>query len=49
MNISSLHMPAGRPAIFVAEGDARRLAFLLSGGRDGARDAGHLRELRAEL
>ena len=49
MNIQSLHMPAGRPAIFVAEGDARRLAFLLSGRRDGAHDAGHLRALRAEL
>lgn len=49
MNIPALHMPAGRPAIFVAEGDARRLAFLLSGGREQAHDAGHLRELRAEL
>ena len=49
MNYSSLHLPAGRPAIFVAEGDARRLTFLLSGERDGAHDLMHLRELRAEL
>jgi len=50
MNTTALHMPAGRPAIFVAEGDARRLAFLLSGGRDpGSHDLAHLRELRAEL
>jgi regulator of nucleoside diphosphate kinase len=43
-------MAAGRPAIFVAEGDARRLAFLLSDGRDtGRHDLAHLRELRAEL
>lgn len=42
-------MPAGRPAIFVAEGDARRLSFLLDGGREGAHDLAHLRELRAEL
>jgi regulator of nucleoside diphosphate kinase len=43
-------MAAGRPAIFVAEGDARRLAFLLSGGRDaGTHDHAHLSELRAEL
>jgi regulator of nucleoside diphosphate kinase len=45
-----MHMAAGRPAIFVAEGDARRLAFLLSGERGaGAHDLAHLRELRAEL
>lgn len=50
MNTSALHLPAGRPAIFVAEGDARRLAFLLSEGRDsGSHDLAHLRELRAEL
>lgn len=49
MSFSPLHMPAGRPAIFVAEDDARRLSFLLSGGRDGAHDLAHLRELRAEL
>lgn len=49
MNISSLHLPAGRPAIFVAEGDARRLNFLLHGDRDGAHDVAHLRELRDEL
>jgi regulator of nucleoside diphosphate kinase len=49
MNTSPLHMAAGRPAIFVAEGDARRLAFLLSGERDGTHDLLHLRELRAEL
>jgi len=50
MNTPALHMAAGRPAIFVAEGDARRLAFLLSGGRDsGSHDLAHLRELRAEL
>lgn len=41
-------MPAGRPAIFVAEDDARRLSFLLSGGR-AAHDLAHLRELRSEL
>jgi len=49
MSISPLHLPAGRPAIFVAEGDARRLSFLLNGGREGAHDLAHLRELRAEL
>ncbi|HEX6636022.1 MAG TPA: nucleoside diphosphate kinase regulator [Steroidobacteraceae bacterium] len=49
MSISSLHLPAGRPAIFVAEGDARRLTFLLHGDRDGVRDVAHLRELRDEL
>lgn len=49
MSFSSLHMPAGRPAIFVAEGDARRLSFLLSGDHDGVHDLAHLRELRAEL
>jgi regulator of nucleoside diphosphate kinase len=50
MNSTALHMAAGRPAIFVAEGDARRLAFLLSDGRDsGTHDLAHLRELRAEL
>jgi regulator of nucleoside diphosphate kinase len=42
-----MHMAAGRPAIFVAEDDARRLAFLLLEG--GAHDSAHLRELRAEL
>ena len=50
MNSTTLHMAAGRPAIFVAEDDARRLTFLLSGGRDaGTHDLAHLRELRAEL
>lgn len=49
MSFSPLHMPAGRPAIFVAEGDARRLGFLVNGDRDGAHDLAHLRELRAEL
>jgi regulator of nucleoside diphosphate kinase len=49
MSFSPLHLPAGRPAIFVAEGDARRLSFLLNGGREGAHDLAHLRELRAEL
>ncbi|MDF3019715.1 MAG: rnk [Steroidobacteraceae bacterium] len=49
MSFSPLHLPAGRPAIFVAEGDARRLSFLLDGGREGAHDLAHLRELRAEL
>ncbi len=50
MNSLPLHMAAGRPAIFVAEDDARRLAFLLDGGRDAAtHDLAHLRELRAEL
>lgn len=50
MNASVLHMAAGRPAIYVAEGDARRLATLLGGTRDAdAHDQGHLRELRAEL
>jgi regulator of nucleoside diphosphate kinase len=48
MNTMPLHMAAGRPAIFVAENDARRLAFLLDGER-GAHDSAHLRELRAEL
>lgn len=42
-------MAAGRPAIFVAEDDARRLAFLLSGHEAGFHDLAHLRELRAEL
>jgi regulator of nucleoside diphosphate kinase len=43
-------MAAGRPAIVVAEEDARRLAFLLSGDRPSAsHDVAHLRELRAEL
>jgi regulator of nucleoside diphosphate kinase len=50
MNSTALHMAAGRPAIFVAEHDARRLAFLLDAGRPGgAHDSAHLRELRAEL
>jgi regulator of nucleoside diphosphate kinase len=49
MNSTALHMAAGRPAIFVAEGDARRLAFLLSGRESGSHDLAHLRELRAEL
>jgi regulator of nucleoside diphosphate kinase len=50
MNSLPLHMAAGRPAIFVAEDDARRLAFLLDGGRgSAAHDLAHLRELRAEL
>ena len=45
-----MHLAAGRPAIFVAEDDARRLAFLLSGDRDvGTHDQAHLRELRDEL
>jgi regulator of nucleoside diphosphate kinase len=48
MNSLPMHMAAGRPAIFVAEDDARRLAFLLSGD-GGAHDLAHLRELRAEL
>lgn len=47
MNTMPLHMSAGRPAIFVAEDDARRLAFLLD--RTGAHDSTHLRELRDEL
>ncbi len=47
MNTIPMHLPAGRPAIFVAEDDARRLAFLLVDG--GAHDSAHLRELRAEL
>jgi regulator of nucleoside diphosphate kinase len=43
-------MAAGRPAIFVAEDDARRLASLLDADAGtGARDLAHLRELRAEL
>jgi regulator of nucleoside diphosphate kinase len=43
-------MAAGRPAIFVAEEDARRLASLLDADAGmGARDLAHLRELRAEL
>lgn len=50
MNSMPLHMAAGRPAIFVAEHDARRLAFLLDADRTGgAHDSTHLRELRAEL
>jgi regulator of nucleoside diphosphate kinase len=49
MNYPALHMAAGRPAIFVVEDDARRLAFLLSGDRDGGHDQAHLRELRDEL
>ena len=49
MNSSPLHMLAGRPAIVVAEDDARRLAFLLSSGSDASHDSAHLRELRAEL
>jgi regulator of nucleoside diphosphate kinase len=50
MNSSPLHLSAGRPAIVVAEDDARRLAFLLQEDRDGgAHDAAHLRELRDEL
>jgi len=49
MNSMPLHMAAGRPAIFVAEGDARRLSFLLSGRDSAAHDLAHLRELRAEL
>jgi regulator of nucleoside diphosphate kinase len=48
MNSIPMHMAAGRPTIYVAEDDARRLAFLLSGER-GAHDLVHLRELRAEL
>jgi regulator of nucleoside diphosphate kinase len=49
MNTTTLHMPAGRPAIVVAEGVARRLSFLLSEKADALHDAVHLRELRAEL
>ena len=50
MNTTPLHMAAGRPAIFVAESDARRLGFLLSGARATAtHDLAHLHELRAEL
>lgn len=50
MNSSVMHLAAGRPAIFVAEDDAKRLAFLLSGDRDsGSHDQIHLRELRDEL
>jgi regulator of nucleoside diphosphate kinase len=43
-------MAAGRPAIFVAEHDARRLAFLLDADRTGgAQYSTHLSEMRAEL
>ena len=49
MNAVALHLPAGRPAIVVAEGDARRLAFLLDGRSATSHDATHLAELRAEL
>jgi regulator of nucleoside diphosphate kinase len=49
MNYPALHMAAGRPAIFVVEDDARRLAFLLSGDREDGHDQAHLRELRDEL
>jgi regulator of nucleoside diphosphate kinase len=44
-----MHLPAGRPAIVVAEDDARRLSFLLHDREGRAHDAAHLRELRAEL
>ncbi len=49
MNAVALQLPAGRPAIVVAEGDARRLAFLLEGRSATSHDAAHLAELRAEL
>jgi regulator of nucleoside diphosphate kinase len=49
MNSIALHLPAGRPAIIVAEDDARRLAFLLDGRGASSHDAAHLGELRAEL
>jgi regulator of nucleoside diphosphate kinase len=49
MNSTAMHLAAGRPTIIVAEDDARRLAYLLSAGRDGSHDAAHLRELRDEL
>src|SRR5688500_18329120 len=50
MNASPSHLPAGRPAIFVTDADARRLAFLLDAGRrNPEHDHAHLRELRAEL
>jgi regulator of nucleoside diphosphate kinase len=49
MNSPALHMAAGRPAIFVVEEDARRLAFLLSGDRGDGHDHTHLRQLRDEL
>ena len=44
-----MHLAAGRPAIFVAEDDAKRLTFLLSGDRGGGLDQAHLHELRGEL
>jgi regulator of nucleoside diphosphate kinase len=47
MNTIALHMAAGRPAIFVAEDDARRLATLLLDGNTA--DSANLRELRSEL
>jgi regulator of nucleoside diphosphate kinase len=49
MNSQPMHMLAGRPAILVAEDDARRLSFLLHDRNGPAHDAAHLRELRAEL
>jgi regulator of nucleoside diphosphate kinase len=47
MNSIAMHMAAGRPAIFVAEDDARRLATLLLDGKSV--DSAHLSELRSEL
>ncbi len=38
-----------RPAIVIADRDARRLDDLLGAGAAALRDASHLRELRAEL
>jgi regulator of nucleoside diphosphate kinase len=46
--MNTMQHPIQRPLIVVAEGDARRLAFLL-GGTPAQRDAAHLRELRDEL
>ncbi len=48
MNATLESVPVRRPAIIVAERDARRLDFLLGTGA-ALRDADHLRQLRAEL
>jgi regulator of nucleoside diphosphate kinase len=41
--------PTTRPAIVIADRDARRLDGLLDASAAALHDAGHLRELRAEL
>jgi regulator of nucleoside diphosphate kinase len=49
MNATVQAISTQRPAIVIAERDARRLDGLLGAGRAGRHDAEHLRELRAEL